>query len=281
MYINELMLEITRRCNLECPHCLRGDAERKEMSRELLLRIFSDIDNVGTLTLTGGEPFMALDVIEDIFTVLDSKDINIQTIWICTNGRKFNSKIKKIINRFEYYADEVYVKISTDKFHPRKYNGKFEHWLLNKQERCENFYTGHHGPGTRGEFGLSNPTLLALGRATVTHPSRLEPMTYNMIDRIMDDDDNIYWADLLYVNTYGDMFSECDLSFNIQRNYPVFRLGNMLTPESLEFKLRRGYKNFSRKFRDRSFKLMEEYSGNVLVDNKWIKANTSDLIFID
>lgn len=56
--VNCLCLEITRRCNLECAHCLRGNSEFKDMSDEILNNIFSDISSIHELDLGGGNHFL-------------------------------------------------------------------------------------------------------------------------------------------------------------------------------------------------------------------------------
>ena len=52
---NSLMLEITRRCNMACAHCLRGDAENVDMNRTLIEQVFSQTEQVGALVFSGGE----------------------------------------------------------------------------------------------------------------------------------------------------------------------------------------------------------------------------------
>lgn len=54
--IDSLILEVTRRCNMCCPHCLRGDAENMDADIDLIPQIFEGITEVGTLTFSGGEP---------------------------------------------------------------------------------------------------------------------------------------------------------------------------------------------------------------------------------
>ncbi len=56
IYVYNLVLEITRKCNAKCIHCLRGNAQNLTMSQEVIDAVFSKIDRVSSLTLTGGEP---------------------------------------------------------------------------------------------------------------------------------------------------------------------------------------------------------------------------------
>ena len=45
--VENLAIELTRKCNLKCNHCMRGNAENKEMSNETLDRIFEEISTIG------------------------------------------------------------------------------------------------------------------------------------------------------------------------------------------------------------------------------------------
>ena len=54
--IQELIIETTRKCNMACEHCLRGDVENVNIKSLYIRRLFSQIDNIDTLTITGGEP---------------------------------------------------------------------------------------------------------------------------------------------------------------------------------------------------------------------------------
>lgn len=65
MYISDVAIELTGRCNLKCEHCLRGPAQRKDISRETLLAFFQAVDSIDTLTLTGGEPSLVPHLIQD------------------------------------------------------------------------------------------------------------------------------------------------------------------------------------------------------------------------
>lgn len=36
IYVNYLAIEVTRRCNMKCNHCLRGDAQNLDISTAVL-----------------------------------------------------------------------------------------------------------------------------------------------------------------------------------------------------------------------------------------------------
>ena len=61
MKINEintqqLILEVTRRCNMACEHCMRGDAQDMDMDIGLIDKALSSVSDIGCMTFSGGEP---------------------------------------------------------------------------------------------------------------------------------------------------------------------------------------------------------------------------------
>lgn len=114
--VDYLYLEITRRCNLECAHCLRGDRESKDISDEILNNIFSDISNIQKLDLGGGEPLLVPNVIEKIIKIILEKGIEVGKISFTTNGTVLAEQQIEIIQRLKSIA-VLDVRLSHDKFH--------------------------------------------------------------------------------------------------------------------------------------------------------------------
>jgi MoaA/NifB/PqqE/SkfB family radical SAM enzyme len=51
---------------MQCPHCLRGTAQRIDMNLEYVKKLFSQVKFLGSLTLTGGEPSLVPNIIDEI-----------------------------------------------------------------------------------------------------------------------------------------------------------------------------------------------------------------------
>ena len=114
--IDYLYLEITRRCNLECAHCLRGKSEFKDISDEILKNIFSDISSIQELVLGGGEPLLVPNIIEKIIKIILEKGIKVGKISFTTNGTVLSEKQIDILQRLKSIA-MLDVRLSHDKFH--------------------------------------------------------------------------------------------------------------------------------------------------------------------
>lgn len=54
--IYNLVLEVTRRCNMCCAHCLRGEAQNMDMQKETIDKLLDQTDSISMVTFSGGEP---------------------------------------------------------------------------------------------------------------------------------------------------------------------------------------------------------------------------------
>ena len=54
-------LEITGKCNLNCPHCFNNGSQDYEISTETIDRLLDFSDKFEQLHFTGGEPTLALN----------------------------------------------------------------------------------------------------------------------------------------------------------------------------------------------------------------------------
>ena len=54
----DLGIELTQKCNLNCSHCFRGAARNRNISKEIIEKVFDEIKYIQTLDLSGGEVFL-------------------------------------------------------------------------------------------------------------------------------------------------------------------------------------------------------------------------------
>lgn len=152
MYISNLVLELTRKCNLRCAHCMRGPAQRMNMSREILWRIFRQIDGIGHLTLTGGEPSLGVEVIEQMIQEMFWSKPNIQYFYCISNGRTHNryTRFLKALDRLYDWCSEkcsCCLTLSTDQFHGLEdrqlwkfYDSEWEHPYFHLEKHRKHIY---------------------------------------------------------------------------------------------------------------------------------------------
>lgn len=94
MHINNLVIETTRRCQLECPHCLRGDAEDINMNSKYLWDLLEGVTRINTVTFTGGEPFLYPNTIEAFISICAAWNIEVNSFFIASNGIIFEPSIR-------------------------------------------------------------------------------------------------------------------------------------------------------------------------------------------
>jgi len=91
-------INITRKCNLSCEHCLSssGIADPDELTTEELLGLIDQLKEAGkpTLSIGGGEPLMRRDLFE---VVAHARENNV-SVSMVTNGILVNERIAKRLN---------------------------------------------------------------------------------------------------------------------------------------------------------------------------------------
>ena len=87
IFVNELCLEVTRRCNMGCAHCLRGDAQDVDVSHTIIDEIFNQVDGIGQVTFTGGEPSLNISAIRYFFQRAERTNKMPRSFFVATNGK--------------------------------------------------------------------------------------------------------------------------------------------------------------------------------------------------
>ena len=107
--IGSLAIELTRRCNLNCIFCCKGEPQNIDISKEIIDKTISEMKNIyiHQLRLSGGEPFLASNEITYLINQIIDKKIEIGSVCIFTNGTIRNSQIKSDLNRLAVYLREI------------------------------------------------------------------------------------------------------------------------------------------------------------------------------
>lgn len=114
--IDNLYLEVTRNCTLECAHCFRGEREDKYISSEVIDKVFNNVGHIRFLLLSGGEPLLAIEQLEMIVAIIRDRNIKVDRINVVTNGTLLSPRILNVLKRLSDVSD-LLIAISEDKFH--------------------------------------------------------------------------------------------------------------------------------------------------------------------
>lgn len=114
-----IWVEITRRCNMSCDHCSCGEAQNLDISTEIIDRIFAEAKDCDELALTGGEPFLRLNMIEYLVDKIEKHQWQTKRLQVTTNGSIQDARIIDLLLRFCRIREgnHVFLRISTDEFH--------------------------------------------------------------------------------------------------------------------------------------------------------------------
>lgn len=122
--IYDLSIEVTRRCNMACAHCLRGDAQQKDLDLDKLEIFLKDVEYIGSITFTGGEPTLNVPAIRETLNLCKKYGICVSSFYVVTNGKQITTDF--LVALLEWYAycvesggeiETCGVTISNDEFH--------------------------------------------------------------------------------------------------------------------------------------------------------------------
>lgn len=209
----DIIFELTRWCTMECPHCIRGDKQRRRIKKEYIDQTLEQIPTISTLMFSGGEPALAVDLMEYTLEMVGLHEIEVQNFWMATNGditsKKFFEVIKSWIlacsdnevsglrvsmDRYHYFIDDEPFRMLEDEIHysiNENFNFEYqgapeEKYLIGEGRAKENYYT------TR----------------TISH------------DITLQNDGRIEGN--LYITAKGYLVSSCDISFDTMDNNSDF-----------------------------------------------------------
>jgi len=121
----DLIIEVTRKCNLVCDHCLRGAAQNKEISFIAMCEVVDQFEYINNVTFTGGEPSLNPSAIQHFLTLCRSRSIGVGSFYIATNAVTASGEFLEALLDLWLYCDDMEdldnsmggVAISNDYFH--------------------------------------------------------------------------------------------------------------------------------------------------------------------
>lgn len=192
MDIQDLVLEITRRCNMRCAHCLRGEAENKDMGFAVIDRILEMADSVQGVTFTGGEPSLYIPAIRYFFE--KAKALGKMPCWfyVVTNGKENQLELAaELLKVYPEMEEQEFcgITLSVDPFHEKQQDSLV---------RGLAFYRPDKEDAEMIPFSEGRAFSLLKSRFKTKHPE------------ITADGQTI---EILYVSVDGDLVGDCDLSY--------------------------------------------------------------------
>lgn len=98
-----VLVEITRRCNLSCAHCINGSRQMLDLSEEIIDNFLDRTEMIRELRFTGGEPTLALDRMNYLLDGIIKRNIQIHSFGLTTNGTMIDDNLADFIKRLHDY----------------------------------------------------------------------------------------------------------------------------------------------------------------------------------
>lgn len=97
---NQLTVEMTRKCNMACAHCLRGDAENVDLTNMDIDGVLDQAEAIGRLIITGGEPLLNLRAMQHLTNGIARRGIPLMRVQVVTNGLLYDERFIDLAKRF-------------------------------------------------------------------------------------------------------------------------------------------------------------------------------------
>lgn len=107
--VKTVALEVTRRCNLSCSHCMRGDSINKDLDKKYI-DIFFDNNSlvIYKLIFSGGEPLLKADLIIYTIDKIIKNKLPVLSIEISSNGTIYDARLLNKLEEYYLYAYKYY-----------------------------------------------------------------------------------------------------------------------------------------------------------------------------
>ena len=100
---------MTRRCNLKCKWCSKGEPQNLDITTEIIDKTLDEISDyyINCIRITGGEPFLVVDCVVYLIDKIIDKKIKVNMIHIISNATIINEDIRNAIIRFIEYGKTI------------------------------------------------------------------------------------------------------------------------------------------------------------------------------
>jgi hypothetical protein len=212
---------------------MRGAARRNNTSKEVINKIFEVFDGyISTLTISGGEPSLNIDALEDIHANMCYSD-NVHSVYIVTNGKvyreRFLVKVRNLFGAVCYDEGANRLAFSFDKYHGSCLDSNQISRRDNNYMRTKDWFEDRGDYDVVSKHSNNNSfdgNLLAMGRASTFGTVILNPKP---IDFSIENNELTIDEGELYINHKGYIFSNCNLSYEEMTKRSHFYVGNIMT----------------------------------------------------
>lgn len=199
-------VEITRDCNIQCKHCLRGPKKKVTMSDEHIVKTVEFINkfDVIDVSITGGEPFMCIDK-----TICLARLLRDHHVFLSTNATKriSDNEMELLLAAL---GDDSHIQISDDHHHAQTYGSRRE-WAMNNFKEFLDLNGVEYSCTKR----YTNNFVIKEGRAKEWGNKEMTG------------------EEIVYINALGEILMGCNWSYQSQKSKVVTTLDDPVAYEKL------------------------------------------------
>ena len=203
---NGLIFEVTRRCNMQCPHCLRGDAQNKDLDFKYIDTFLYRLRGrcVREIFFTGGEPSLNIEAIKYVISGVKKYNIQVKRYDLITNGKNLSDEFINFVNS----VDSFRVAISMDSYHEKLSDNDIQ-----KLYQITSLSTKDIEP--------TSDTILDIGLAR-KNKIGIQKWKSHSVDFSFYKN-NLYVINMLVLNCDGNVLSGCDYEYSNAESLKISR----------------------------------------------------------
>ena len=116
--LHNLDIEVTRRCNLRCEHCMRGESQNININKDYIDVLLDnpEIKQIDKILFTGGEPTLNPEIIIYTINKIINNNLNVLSLAMVTNGIIYNDELVKAFYRFNEFRNNKIKKVITKRY---------------------------------------------------------------------------------------------------------------------------------------------------------------------
>lgn len=224
--INELCIEVTRRCNMSCAHCLRGDAQNADMPKAIINKFVEGLEErayINNIVFTGGEPALNVPIMRYVREKFAEKGMEVGSFYVVTNGKADPMPLMQEALLWYGFVQEQDkdingLALSSDPFHEEI---PYAHLAL---LRGLSFFHEDDKKMWPEQALLEEGRAKQLAGAYQMYPVSEEHVEGRIDDEVLNPDSLNVDEGLLYLNVRGALVAGCNWSYNSQRDHTLAKV---------------------------------------------------------
>ena len=214
-----LALEVTNICNMNCPHCIRGDSGKDVMDTKIIDIVFQQVAHFAII-FTGGEPSLYPEAIRYATNNIINQNKFVPYFFVATNGKEYSQlMVDSLTDLYAYIKGTLKSKcfselaLSKDFYHaPIATMNEFRY-------RSLSFFS-------ESRMHLKDEDIVNEGSAALNGiGARNMRKPQISVSEKSFSTSNIDVDNTIYINVVGDVSLDCDYSYDSKEKY---KLGSVL-----------------------------------------------------